>query len=69
MSNELSIRIPGVPVAQPRQRHRVVKIGNHVRAQNYTPTQDPVNAFKAACKFAIAEAYKAHRSTDRFAWM
>lgn len=40
--------VPGVPVAQPRQRHRVV--GKFV--QNYTPTKHPVNAFKAAVQFA-----------------
>jgi Holliday junction resolvase RusA-like endonuclease len=40
--------IPGIPVAQPRQRHRVV--GMYV--QNYTPTQHPVNTFKAAAQLA-----------------
>lgn len=50
--------IPGIPVAQPRQRHRVATIGGRAMALNYTPTRDPVNAFKAAAKMAAAEAYQ-----------
>jgi Holliday junction resolvase RusA-like endonuclease len=38
--------IPGTPIPQPRQRHTIVC--GHV--QNYTPTRDPVNAFKATCR-------------------
>jgi len=44
--------VPAVPVAQPRQRHAV--IGGHIR--NYTPTDHPVNAYKAAVMAAVAEA-------------
>jgi len=40
--------IPSVPVAQPRQRHRVV--GKIVHS--YTPVKHPVNAFKAAVGMA-----------------
>jgi Holliday junction resolvase RusA-like endonuclease len=50
--------IPGIPVAQPRQRHRVVQMHGKAMAMNYTPARDPVNAFKAAAKFAAAEAYQ-----------
>lgn len=50
--------VPAVPVAQPRQRHRVVRThGGKVFAHNYTPTQDPVNAFKAAVQVAASKAY------------
>lgn len=45
--------VPGVPVAQPRQRHAV--IAGHLR--NYTPTRHPVNAFKAAAQFAARQVY------------
>jgi crossover junction endodeoxyribonuclease RusA len=45
--------IPGIPVAQPRQRHRIV--GTYV--QNYTPTKHPVNAFKAAAQLAASQVF------------
>jgi Holliday junction resolvase RusA-like endonuclease len=40
------IVVPGTPVAQPRQRHAI--IAGHVH--NYTPSNSPVNAFKAAVR-------------------
>jgi Holliday junction resolvase RusA-like endonuclease len=49
--------VPGVPVAQPRQRVRVAKIKGKFLAMNYTPKADPVNSFKAACKIAAQAAY------------
>lgn len=49
------IRINAIPVAQPRQRHRVIQSGNRAFATNYTPTSDPVNTFKAACQITVAE--------------
>ena len=49
--------VPAVPVAQPRQRFRVLKIGNRVIPQNYTPTKSPVNEFKAVVKMAFRQAY------------
>lgn len=55
----LSITVPAVPVAQPRQRHRIVKgKGGRVFASNYTPARDPVNAFKATCQMAAESVYK-----------
>ena len=54
----LQFTIPGIPVAQPRQRHRVATVNGRPMAMNYTPARDPVNAFKAAAKFAAAEAYQ-----------
>ena len=44
--------VAGVPVAQPRQRHAVVR----GRLHNYTPTDHPVNAYKAAVRLVAMEA-------------
>lgn len=54
----ISFTVPAVPVAQPRQRHRLVTSGGRTFASNYTPARDPVNAFKAACQLAAAQAYQ-----------
>jgi len=54
----ISFIVPGLPVAQPRQRHRVVHSGGRVFAQNYTPAKDPVQAFKAAIRLAAAAVYQ-----------
>lgn len=45
-----------VPVAQPRQRQRVVKGKAGSFAANYTPTKHPVNAFKATVRQALKES-------------
>ncbi len=50
--------IPGVPVAQPRQRHRIAKSGSDVFVHNFTPAGHPVQAYKAAMRLAAAAAYK-----------
>jgi Holliday junction resolvase RusA-like endonuclease len=50
----ISFFVPGLPIAQPRQRHAM--IAGHVR--NYTPASHPVNAFKATVRMAAREAYK-----------
>ena len=42
--------VPGLPVAQPRQRTRVMRVHGRPMAQNYTPTNSPVNSFKAAVR-------------------
>ncbi len=55
---QISFTVPCVPVAQPRQRHRVVQSGRRVFATNYTPTRDPVNAYKAAVQAAAAAAHQ-----------
>jgi len=50
--------VNAVPVAQPRQRHRVIQgKGGKAFATNYTPARDPVNAFKASVRMAAAAAY------------
>jgi len=46
------LMIPVVPVAQPRQRHAIR--GGH--SVNYTPTNSPVNAYKAAVQLAAGQA-------------
>lgn len=46
----IEFTVPGIPVAQPRQRVRVANFGGRVVAQNYTPQGSPVNAFKAAVR-------------------
>lgn len=51
--------VPGVPVPQPRQRHRSVKVqGKGGFVQNYTPQTDPVNAFKAAVRLTARGVYR-----------
>lgn len=46
--------VDAVPVAQPRQRHKVVKGPGGIYVQNYTPKKDPVNAFKDLVHLAAA---------------
>jgi Holliday junction resolvase RusA-like endonuclease len=53
----ISFTVPAIPIAQPRQRHRVVTSGGRAFATNYTPARDPVNAFKAAVQMAASQAY------------
>ena len=51
--------VPAIPIAQPRQRHRVIQqSGGRAFATNYTPKNDPVNAFKAAVQLAASNAYR-----------
>lgn len=51
---EIRFVVPGIPIAQPRQRHRVV-CGH---AQNYTPAKHPVNQFKRDAAIAVAKLYQ-----------
>lgn len=55
MSQEIRFTVPAIPVAQPRQRHRIVSAGGRTFASNYTPAKDPVNNFKATVRMAAAE--------------
>ena len=52
----IEIKVATIPVAQPRQRHRVANIGGRVVSQNYTPASNPVNAFKARLQDAAEKA-------------
>jgi Holliday junction resolvase RusA-like endonuclease len=58
MQDAITFTVPCVPVAQPRQRHRVAVINGHTRAMNYTPASSPVNAFKATVRLAASAAYQ-----------
>ena len=52
----ITFRVDSLPVAQPRQQHRIVKTrGGRESVQNYTPANSNVNAFKAAVMAAAAE--------------
>ena len=54
----IKFEVPCVPVAQPRQRHSVMNFGGKSVVRNYTPKNDPVNAFKAAVQLAASQAYQ-----------
>lgn len=54
----ITFRVPAVPVAQPRQRHRALSLpGGRVVTQNFTPAKHPVQAFKATVRLAAQQAY------------
>lgn len=57
-TTRIHFTIPGEPLAQPRQRHRIASGGGGQWVQNYTPAKAPVNAYKAAIRLAFAEAYQ-----------
>jgi Holliday junction resolvase RusA-like endonuclease len=54
----ISFSVPAVPVAQPRQRHRVVNRPGGAFVQNYTSAKHPVQAFKATTRLAFANVYQ-----------
>ena len=56
----IALRIPTVPIAQPRQRSRVftTRDGKTI-TQNYTPTRHPVNSFKADVRAAVSRVLSA----------
>ncbi len=58
MATLVSFFVPGLPVAQPRQRTRVVAAAGRTFSQNYTPAKHPVNEFKAAIRLACAAAHQ-----------
>lgn len=53
----LKFTVPAVPVAQPRQRHRIVAGAAASFVQNYTPSKHPVQAFKSTVRLAARQAY------------
>lgn len=57
MNDCIKFTVPGLPIAQPRQRSRVANMNGKFITQNYTPTKSPVNAFKAAVQMAAAKAF------------
>lgn len=49
--------MPGDPLGQPRQRHRIVEVGDGRRwVQNYLPSRGPHAAYQAAVTYAAREA-------------
>lgn len=56
---ELRFLVPGEPIAQPRQKHRVATDGQgRAFSRNYTPSKHPVNQYKAAVQMAAMELYR-----------
>ena len=51
----IDLFVPCLPVAQPRQRHRLVSSGTRQFTMNYTPAKHPVNEFKATVRLATAQ--------------
>lgn len=49
--------VPAVPVAQPRQRHRIVNSHGKAFVHNYTPSKSPVQDFKATVRLAARGVY------------
>lgn len=56
-TTKISFHVAGTPVAQPRQRHRVISSKGRAFAQNYTPSNHPVTKYKAALKQAAWDEY------------
>jgi Holliday junction resolvase RusA-like endonuclease len=55
----IAFTVPGIPVAQPRQRHRIIQAHDGRQfVGNYTPAKDPVNSFKAVCRLAASQVYQ-----------
>lgn len=53
----ITFTVPAVPVAQPRQRHRLMQSQGRTFTTNFTPAKHPVQAFKASVQLAASEAY------------
>ncbi len=56
-NNSIHFKVPAVPVAQPRQRHRIQTTGAGSFVRNYTPTKHKVNDFKATARMAAAAVH------------
>ena len=52
----IAFTVHGSPIAQPRQRHRVVAAHGRIFATNYTPAKAPVNQWKSDVKMAAVNA-------------
>lgn len=53
----LVVRVGGLPIAQPRQRHTGFIAGGRIRVHNYTPKTHPVQSFKALLALAARQAW------------
>lgn len=54
---KIEFTVPSVPIAQPRQRHRIIASKGKL-VSNYTPTKSPVNVFKASVQYSASIAMK-----------
>lgn len=55
---KITFKVPAIPVAQPRQRHRIITSGGRSFASNYTPGKHPVQDYKASVRMAASQAYQ-----------
>lgn len=53
----IRFEVPGVPISQPRQRHRVIQRSGKAFAMNYTPAKSPVSDYKARLVLFARQAY------------
>lgn len=53
----IEFTVPGIPVSQPRQRHRVYRVGGRTIVGNYTPADAPVVTWKSSIRMAAMQAY------------
>jgi Holliday junction resolvase RusA-like endonuclease len=56
--DRITFTVPAVPVAQPRQRHRIATSGGNQFVKNYTPAKHKVNDFKASVRMSAHAAYQ-----------
>lgn len=56
--SRIKFTVETIPVAQPRQRHRVIQKGGKAFATNYTPKSDPVTMFKSSVQLALCQCHK-----------
>lgn len=53
----ISFIVPGVPVAQPRQRHRTYRVGGRTIVGNYVASDSPIHTWKSLIRIEAAKAY------------
>ena len=53
----IEFKVFTVPVAQPRQRHRIVKGKSGMFVANYVPSTHPVNGYKIDLQTKLREVY------------
>ena len=55
----ITFRVPGLPIAQPRQRHRIAKTADgKAFSRNYVDGEHPIHAYKFAVKMAAQGVYR-----------
>lgn len=56
MPERITFTVPAIPIAQPRQRHRIANGSHGQFVTNYTPAKSPVSEYKATVKMAASVA-------------